>query len=93
MKHGNVWTYGMYRQVLEEYPFKGNALAQEMGVAKATLQDKADKLGVSSVSVFTEEETRMLSMYGRTLGRAAMFLMPNHTSIEVDRALCELRRH
>lgn len=92
MKHSNVWTYGMYKKVLDEYPFKGNALAQEMGVAKATLQDKADKLGVSSVSLFTEEEVRYLSMYGRTLGSASIFLMPNHTNIEVNKALCELRR-
>ena len=92
MKYGNVWTYSMYKKVLDEYPFKGNALASEMGVAKATLQDKAEKLGVSPVSVFTDDEVVTLSMYGRTLGKATMFLMPSHTALEVSKALCELRR-
>lgn len=90
MKQTKTWTYPMYRQVIDEYPFKGTALAKEMGVNMTTLEEKAQKLDVSCSYELTPEETEYVKRYGRTLGKATVFLMPNHTPTEINRALCDV---
>ncbi len=92
MKPSNIWTYSMYKAVLDKYPFQGVKLAKELNVTKIALTEKADRLGVSNVSRFTSEERELLSVYGRSLGKASMFLMPDHTATEIERELCALRR-
>lgn len=90
MKPSVIWTYEMYQRVMDEYPFKGTALAKELGVTKSALIDKAAKLGVEYNTPFSEDEERELVRHGRKLKEAAIFLMPNRTPEEIHRALCAL---
>lgn len=91
MKQSKHWTHDMYRQVLDEYPFKGQNLAKEMGVNADTLQHKATILGASCHYDITDEEKGLITRYGRTLGQATIFLMPDHTPAEIRKALCDAK--
>lgn len=90
MKPSVIWTYEMHQRVLNEYPFKGTALAKELGVTKSALIDRAARLGVRYNEAFTPEEEQALLRHGRKLKEATIFLMPNRSVSEVHNALCEL---
>lgn len=90
MKNNKTWTYQMYKKVLDQYPFKGEALAEEMDVSKSMLNDKAATLRCTFNQELTKEEKSMIRLYGRKLGDACMFLMPNRTQAEVHRELCAI---
>lgn len=90
MKPSVIWTYEMYQRVEDEYPFKGTALAKELGVTKSALIDKVAKLGVSYATPFSEEEENNILRHGRKLREATIFLMPNRTPAEIHQALCAL---
>lgn len=90
MKPSVIWTYEMHQRVLDEYPFKGTALAKELGVTKSALIDRATRLGVRYNEQFTDEEEQLLLRHGRKLKEAAIFLMPSRSAAEVHNALCVL---
>lgn len=77
------WTWAMYNQLFEQYPFKGDELAGEFGVSVANLRDRAAQLGVSYHDDFTEEEEALFKKYGSKLKGAMLFLMPNRSPCEI----------
>lgn len=82
------WTWGEYDLIRKEYPSMGTDLVTKLeGRSVDTLTQKADRLEVNTDRPFTETERALAEQYGKSLGTALMFLMPDRTPYEVAELL------
>lgn len=84
VKTERQWSYDMYKKLMDEYPTKGDALAEEFGISVTNLRDRAMQLGVSLHQEFTEEEDLLFKKYQPKLKEAMVFLMPYRSPSEIS---------
>lgn len=88
LSQASHWTYDEYDCVYRKFPIFGvDFCAKEINRSIDTIENKARALGVSPYKEFTEQEIKVAKEYGKRLGQALMFLLPNRTSWEVSELL------
>lgn len=88
MENNTNWSLQEYSVVYNEYPFTGPVpIADKLNRTVNSVVGKAIKLGVEMPKPFTSEEKVIASTYGKSLGTALIFLLPNRTVIEVSELL------
>lgn len=81
--HGNQWSFEDYDYLYKHFAVNGVvSCAKELQRSETAVTSKSMKLGLSSQSPYTAQELNFANSYGKVLGGALMFLMPNRTSGE-----------
>lgn len=82
------WSWHDYDLVYKQYPFKGVEVKDELADRTPTsIMTKAKRLGVSTDCPLTEAERELISKYGKDLGTALIFILPERTTEEIKEAL------
>lgn len=88
MDNNANWSLQEYTVVYNEYPFSGPVpIADKLNRTVNSVVGKAIKLGVEMPKEFTPEEKHLAEVYGKQLGSALIFLLPNRTVVEVGELL------
>lgn len=79
------FTLDEYDYLYKHYAELGAAeCAERLNRTVGSIENHAYKLGISSKSKFKQYELDYASTYGRALGTAMIFLLPDRTSTEVE---------
>lgn len=62
-------------------------IAEKLGRSIASVRIKAEKLGLIKTGEFTATEQQYARTYGKTLGTALMFVIPDRTSSAIKELL------
>lgn len=80
----NNWNWCDYDYLRKEYPLSVKKTFEHFSDTKpATIQTRALRIGACAFVPFTQEEKALAEAYGKTLGSALIFLLPNRTPSEV----------
>ena len=77
------WSYADYDKLYNEYPTRDVVtLAKEMGVSVSNLVDRACTLNIHNMKEPEQKELELAKSYGKALGSAMIFLLPERTPQE-----------
>lgn len=90
----NSWRWEDYAYLYKHYPKEGaKFVSSQLGRSVSVVVQKAEKLGIHENVPFSPEEVKISTAYGKKLGTALMFLMPERTTHEVEELLqCTRKR-
>lgn len=85
------WTYADLDMLYKEYAYSDTEeLAKKMNRTVQSVESKALHLNLYKSVSFTNTEKKTAEMFGKELGTALIFLMPDRTVTEVEVLLsCE----
>ena len=80
-----LYTYEEYDYIYKHYNTDGaEAISQCLERSVPSIENKANKLGLSPKGVFTTNELQLAQKYGSTLGDAMVFILPDRTVPEIQ---------
>lgn len=84
MVQGNQWSFREIDYVYKHYNVDGaESVSKVLGRSVTSVISKAEKLNLKRKGEFQKYELDYASTYGRPLGGAMIFLIPDRTSLEV----------
>ena len=92
MSDTTPYTFDDYDYIYKHFNQDGPvSVAQHLGRSVASVTNRSTKLNLLSQGAPTAEELKYCRNYGKTLGTALMFLMPNRTTVEIEEMLACLK--
>lgn len=84
MEKGTPWSFEEYDYLYKNYPTMGaEAVAEQLGRSVNSVRTKAERLMLWEHVGFQPEEISLIKSYGKHLGTAMIFLMPNRTTHDI----------
>lgn len=82
------WTWDEYDTLRSCYPNMGVDITSKIeGRSIVNIESRAEKLNTHIKQPFTEEELYLAKYYGKTLGDAVIFMMPQRSPVEIKELL------
>lgn len=80
-----LYSYSEYDYIYKNYNNKGAVgVSEDLKRSAASVEARAQKLGLIPHGEFTKEELGYAEEYGKVLGTALLFLMPYRTIPEIE---------
>ena len=81
----NSWTWADYDYLYNHYALEDSVdTAKNLNRAVLNIESKANKLGLTKYQPPTDEELKSSSYFGKVLGSAMIFLLPNRSLPELE---------
>ena len=81
----DAWTWAEYDTIRKHYPKEGKKVVRMLNNRSVSaLESRAIKINTFEHVEFTEEEVKLAKKYGKCMGKALMFMLPDRTPYEIE---------